>query len=151
MANCTGCSFIWKTAVPKGVDSRQFYIDGVRANRTWIPFPANSSKPATSAVITVPGVDMLAWKHNVSAIELVYRGANPNSAGSPWQESRCPTATISISTNGMGAATAVTIAQPCAWNGNNKIHGRQALRIPAFVENVFELLGDVSAWHKCSN
>ena len=91
-----------------------------------------------SAMITVPGTDMQAWTHNVSAIELVYRGANPNSAGCPWSESRCPVA--SIAANGTGG-TAVTVAQPCAWNGNNKIHGRQALRVPAFVENVFELLG----------
>ena len=259
-AKCRGCTVIWKAVVPRGLDSRQLYVNGVRANRTWAPFPANGTKPAMSAVITVLGVEMLAWKHNVSAIELVYRGANPNSAGCPWSESRCPTASIAagpppapppwkpgtpftwgnISTGAPGsgsscsgsastcifdktickslagqcaileheveskcgtwsecagavcrpsykgyclargkmdgektprhdawgyrkvpslafapsaantnssAVTTVTVAQPCAWNGNNKIHGRQALRVPAFVENVFELIGDAKYGH----
>ena len=37
-AKCSGCSTIWKARVPKGVDSRQLYVNGVRANRTWVPF-----------------------------------------------------------------------------------------------------------------
>ena len=51
-----------------------------------------------------------------------------------------------ITASGPGA-TAVSVAQPCAWNGNNKIHGRQALRCPAFAENIFELLGDATHGH----
>ena len=35
----------------------------------------------------------------------------------------------------------VTVAQPCGYLGNIKVGGCQPLRIPAFVENVFELLG----------
>lgn len=45
--------------MPKCADSRQFYVGGVRDNRTWWPFPANCSKPPTSAAISVPGVQML--------------------------------------------------------------------------------------------
>ena len=37
--------------------------------------------------------------------------------------------------------TVVHVAQPCVTNGNNKIKGTQPLTIPAYVENVFELLG----------
>ena len=36
--------------------------------------------------------------------------------------------------------THIEIVQPCVTNGNNKIKGTQPLRVPAFVENVFELL-----------
>ena len=42
------------------------------------------------------------------------------------------------------AATVVHVAQPCVTNGNNKIKGTQPLAIPAYVENVFELLGSGS-------
>ena len=35
----------------------------------------------------------------------------------------------------------ITVAQPCVGNGNAKCGGAQALKVPAYVENVFELLG----------
>jgi hypothetical protein len=33
------------------------------------------------------------------------------------------------------------VAQPCVGNGNVKCGGAQALKVPAYIENVFELLG----------
>jgi hypothetical protein len=33
------------------------------------------------------------------------------------------------------------VAEPCAWTGNIKIGGSQPLRTPAYIENVYELLG----------
>ena len=41
----------------------------------------------------------------------------------------------------------VAVAQPCAHNGNIKIGGSQALRIPAYIENIKELLGDAVNGH----
>ena len=35
----------------------------------------------------------------------------------------------------------LTVAQPCVGNGNVKCGGAQALKVPAYIENVFELLG----------
>eukprot|EP01050_Picozoa_sp_SAG11_P033383 SAG11_NODE_11315_length_769_cov_0.800000_1_plen_191_part_10 len=35
-AKCAGCTEIWKAKVPPGADSRQFWVNGRRANRTWI-------------------------------------------------------------------------------------------------------------------
>jgi hypothetical protein len=75
--------------------TRSRYINGRRANRTWIGFPPAGKKSKWDTTITVPGRTMQSWRHNVSSIELVYRGAS--SAGSQWTESRCPVATI---TNG---------------------------------------------------
>jgi hypothetical protein len=220
-AKCAGClGQVWKAATPKGADSRQFYVNGVRANRTWLPFPANGQKATMGNVITAPGEMLQTFTTNVAAIELVYRGGA--SAGSQWQESRCPVATIANSTNAsvsiaaIGASgdssqcaadycphvecpqdpatgvpinksscgvlpcvcpkelpycvgyvydhrwgtcsstpppppphghTAVTVAQPCAHNGNIKIGGSQALHIPAFMENIKELLGHATYGH----
>ena len=233
-AHCRGCTQIWRAPTPKGVDSRQFYVNGERANRTWRPFLPSGLTPEYNAsasqhnlstdIILVAGDEaMLSWKHNTSAIELVYRGTY--SAGSQWQESRCPVAAISktpptvgpqpslmsegdplnqcaashcplancpiccgmpgtVDANRTVQCTAaptkscrvmcgpalpfcvdyvanqhwghcaetqppppqlhgvqVTVAQPCAGNGNAKCGGSQALKIPAYVENVFELLG----------
>ena len=206
-AHCAGCSQIWRAPTPPGLDSRQFYVNGVRANRTWLAFPPNATKNATT--LTVPGSTMRGWTRNASAIDLVYRGgkaqpapappapaaaaappppprhhhtatapprapASPNSAsrqhrrrlthpwpprtlatlprshrrrcpagasaGSQWQESRCPVASLASSASAP-ATTVVHVAQPCVTNGNNKIKGTQPLTIPAYVENVFELLG----------
>jgi hypothetical protein len=109
-ARCRGCGpHIWKASIPIGADSRQFYINGVRANRTWMPVPAGATKDPKASAISIPGVSMLGWSHNQTAIELVYRGAV--SAGSQWQESRCPVASIEN-----GSAVANAIAGGCAAN-----------------------------------
>ena len=134
-AKCTGCSEVWMAKIPPGADSRQFYVNGVRANRTWVAFPIGSTKEPKASTIHVPGTLMQArpltfptpppacpdpklrwqgWKHNRSAIELVYRGGD--SAGSQWQESRCPVASIANgSTYASGAGSAGEQAVPtCA-------------------------------------
>ena len=220
-AKCAGCAGqIWRASVPKGSFSRQFYVNGVRANRTWAPFPAGGAKAAMGNVITIPGTALQAFTFNVSAIELVYRGAS--SAGSQWQESRCPVSAIANSSSDLATAkanecaadycpgsecpqdpptgspinrsscgggvspcvctkalpvcvgyvydhhwgtcmpkgtpqppapapvhghTAVTVAPLCAYNGNIKIGGSQPLRLPAFLENIKELLGHETLGH----
>ena len=58
-AACAGCGAnIWKAPTPKGVDSRQFYVNGVRANRTWAPFPVGGHHPPTAATIAVAGTKL---------------------------------------------------------------------------------------------
>ena len=232
-ANCSGCGDeLWRAPIPKGADSRQFYVNGRRANRTWVAFPQGSSKAATATAITVPGMLLQSFRHNVTGMELVYRGGT--SAGSQWQESRCPCASIVNGTSTSSDAqvavvaaapsivagcaadfcdaplcpeccgtkgrctcadtgalvnktkdygshhyvvcpkakpicvgyvfdskwgtcettappsagtTTVEVAQPCVWNGNIKIAGSQPLRVPAYIENVFELLGTARYGH----
>ena len=80
-AHCAGCSQIWRASTPPGLDSRQFYVNGVRANRTWLAFPANATKNATT--LTVPGSTMRGWTRNASAIDLVYRGGKAQPAPPP--------------------------------------------------------------------
>ena len=43
--------------------------------------------------------------------------------------------------------TIINVSQPCAHNGNIKIGGSQPLSIPAYVENVYELLGTADDGH----
>ena len=86
-------------------------MNGVRANRSWTALPPGVVKETTS--LTVPGAAALSWRRNVTAIELVYRGGE--SAGSQWQESRCPVASISNST-GAFPADSRTAVQQCAAN-----------------------------------
>lgn len=102
VAKCLGCTEIWRAAIPRGADSRQLYINGRRANRTWVGFPPEGNKSKWGTTITVPGTRLQRWRHNVSSIEVVYRGAS--SAGSQWTESRCPVAAI---TNGGGTNEAL--------------------------------------------
>ena len=81
-ARCQGCTQVWRASTPKGLESRQFYVNGVRANRTWAPVQQSmengtargpTSGDPTSDKIVLPGHQaMLAWTHNISAIELVY-------------------------------------------------------------------------------
>jgi hypothetical protein len=112
-AKCRGCGpHIWKAAIPAGADSRQFYVNGVRANRTWVALPPGSFKAPTASAVSVPGAAMLGWKHNQSAIELVYRGGV--SAGSQWQESRCPVASITNGSSLLDAPAGTCAADYCA-------------------------------------
>ena len=59
-AKCTGCSEVWMAKTPAGADSRQFYVNGVRANRTWVAFPIGSTKEPKASTIHVPGTLMQA-------------------------------------------------------------------------------------------
>jgi hypothetical protein len=106
-ANCSGCGEIWRAAIPAGSDSRQFYVNTRRANRTWIGMPLlpliGAKKTFAGTSFTVPGEQILSWTHNASSIEAVYRGAG--SAGSQWTESRCPVISIA---NGSQPAVAAT-------------------------------------------
>ena len=54
-AKCPGCSEVWMANIPAGADSRQFYVNGVRANRTWVAFPIGSTKEPKASTIHVPG------------------------------------------------------------------------------------------------
>ncbi|HTV47359.1 MAG TPA: hypothetical protein VMG59_02840, partial [Phycisphaerae bacterium] len=141
---------IWAAPAPESLtNTRQLYINGVRATRTRGPLPTRLTQTATG--YTAVSDVMSHWK-NPSDIEFVYTGGNGYwSVGSvgagAWTEPRCPVASID--------GTTITMAQPC-WNNSTKrvrlparfhsdrlanLVGGNIGRMPAYVENAYELLG----------
>ena len=139
---------IWKAPLPTGVDdSRQLYVDGVRATRTRGRLPVALTMTATGYMAA--DATMASWKHP-SNLEFVYTGGNSvwSEAGEglgSWTEPRCPVAKID------GAA--ITMQQPC-WDNStqrvmlpsgartaNLVGPKSVGKQPTYVENAFELLG----------
>jgi hypothetical protein len=147
---------LWSAPVHAGLNTRQLYVNGVRATRargaapvtlTWTPTGYTASGPAMSK-----------WR-NVGDIEFVYRGGL-----GAWTEIRCSVGRIA--TNGT-----VTMGQPC-WDNSNQRHiktdwdpPRTADLVgpgrlgnpgpepggngipPTSVENAFELLDTAGEWY----
>ncbi|HVU48440.1 MAG TPA: right-handed parallel beta-helix repeat-containing protein [Terracidiphilus sp.] len=139
---------IWSAPLPPGVsNSRQLYIDGVRATRTRGRLPVVLTMTDTG--YTAANATMASWKHP-SDLEFVYTGGNSvwSEAGEglgSWTEPRCPAASIEGAT--------ITMQQPC-WDNStqrvmlpsgartaNLVGPKSVGKQPAYVENAFELLG----------
>ena len=139
---------IWAAPLPAGAgNSRQLYIDGVRATRTRGRLPVALTMTATG--YSAADATMAAWKHP-SELEFVYTGGNSvwsetgEGLGS-WTEPRCPVAKIEGAT--------ITMAEPC-WDNSteramlpsgartaNLVGPKSVGKEPAYVENAYELLG----------
>jgi hypothetical protein len=139
---------IWAAPLPSGAgDSRQLYIDGVRATRTHGRLPVALTMTATG--YTAADATMASWKH-ASELEFVYTGGNSvwsetgEGLGS-WTEPRCPVAKIE--------GTTITMAEPC-WDNSteramlpsgartaNLVGPKSVGKQPTYVENAYELLG----------
>ena len=131
-------SNIWSAPAPTGLDTRQLYVDGVRAQRATGALPVSVTQTATGYT-TASSNPMAGWR-NPSAIEFVYRGGL-----GLWTEPRCPVASVT--------STAITMAQPC-WNNSTQrvmrtddsgrtynLVGRKSItEAPTAVENSYELL-----------
>ena len=143
-AHCAGCSEIWRARTPIGRDSRQLYLPATneRANRTWMPLPAGGPGEDGQGRVTVVGNPggMASWRRNLTAIDLVYRGTP--SAGVEWVESRCPCAGIS-----RNASTLLLQVADLCWRSAHSWRAPGAHAGPAFLENVFELLGHAQLGH----
>jgi Fibronectin type III domain/Right handed beta helix region len=148
---------LWSAPAPDGlVNTRQLYVDGVRALRARGVLPVTLTGTATG--YTASAATMATWK-NPGDIELVYTGGNALwSEGSyglgPWTEPRCPIESIQ--------GTTITMAQPCWDNSTKRVSfpptmfaGRTVNLVgpasvgdrPEFVENAFELLGTPGQWY----
>ncbi|HTV47360.1 MAG TPA: right-handed parallel beta-helix repeat-containing protein [Phycisphaerae bacterium] len=141
---------IWSAPAPAGLtDTRQLYVDGVRAYRTRGRPPEGLTMTATG--YSVPGDVMTNWR-NPTNIEFVYTGGNAiwsekdNGLG-PWCEPRCPVAGITSD----GTTTTITMAQPC-WDNSTKrpeisashhnlVGPNSITGPPEYIENAYELLG----------
>ncbi|ACU76051.1 conserved hypothetical protein [Catenulispora acidiphila DSM 44928] len=133
---------IWVAQAPAGLQTRQLYVDGVRASRANGALPAALTGQNTTGY-SGGGTAMAAWRNPSGAkpqLEFVYRGGL-----GAWTEPRCPVASFS------GAA--VTMAQPCWTNSTARagsfpdgraynLVGRSSItEQPTSVENAFQFLG----------
>jgi hypothetical protein len=147
---------LWSAPVPSGLtDTRQLYVDGVRAQRARGRVPVALKASTTGYTAATPVLS--SWR-NPSRIEFVYTGGDGLWSTwygmGPWTEARCPVGSI--------AGTAITMAQPC-WDNSTKRpvdpnHVSRSLgevgpadlhagRQPAYVENALELLDQPGEWY----
>jgi hypothetical protein len=133
---------IWVAQAPAGLQTRQLYVNGMRAARANGALP-NALTGQGTAGYSGGGSAMAAWRNPSGAkpqLEFVYRGGL-----GAWTEPRCPVASFS------GAA--VTMAQPCWTNSTARagsfpdgraynLVGRSSItEQPTSVENAFQFLG----------
>ena len=139
-------SGIWSAPAPAGLtDTRQLYVNGVRAQRATGALPITVTQTATGYT-TAAGDPMASWP-NQSHIEFVYKGGL-----GAWTEPRCPVASIT--------STTITMAQPCWANSTERVLrtdgsgrtvelvGRQSItEAPTSVENAYPLLTTPGQWY----
>jgi hypothetical protein len=139
---------LWSAPIPVSItNSRQLYVNGVRATRTRGRLPVDLTETPTGYIAN--GNDMASWK-NATDIEFVYTGGNSvwteHSEGlGSWTEPRCPIASIKDNV--------ITMAEPCWDNSTKRVmlpSGERTANLvgpmsvgkrPEYVENAFELLG----------
>lgn len=145
---------LWRAPAPAALtNSRQLYVNGVRAQRTRGRVPI--ALQMTPAGYTASDATMSRWK-NISDMEFVYTGGNsiwnaPSEGLGSWTQPRCPIASI--------YGTTITMAQPCWDNSTKRIMLPSGVRTanlvgpmsvgkqPVYVENAFELLGTAGQWY----
>ena len=135
-----GTSGMWVAQGPKGIRTRQLYVDGARAQRATGKVPVSLTK--TSSGYTASAATMAGWRDPSGQappeVEFVY----PGGLGA-WTEPRCPIASMSGKT--------ITMAQPC-WRdsnsrGTNHVGPGSLATSPARVENAFQLLTQPGQWY----
>jgi hypothetical protein len=146
---------IWAAPAPAGLQTRQLYVNGVRADVASGPLPVKLTP--TSTGYTASSTVMDGWR-NPNQIEFVYTGGEGYwslSTGGlgAWTEPRCPVASIS--------GTTITMAEPCWDNSTMRVGypgssetanlvGPATLgngEIPAYVDNAYELLTQPGQWY----
>lgn len=118
---------VWSATVPAGTDTRQLYVDGVRAARAAGRIADGFTRTATG--YTTTGTTLAGWQ-NITDVEFVYNVG--------WTQMRCRVAAAS--------GTTVTMDQPCFDNSTRKQYGVNADR-PDQIENAKELLNDPGEWY----
>ncbi|MFJ3708032.1 fibronectin type III domain-containing protein [Streptomyces sp. NPDC090053] len=148
---------LYSAPAPRGLtDTRQLYVDGVRAQRARGEVPVGLTPTATGYTTTA---DTLAhWRHPSDA-EFVYSSGEElwnverNGLGQ-WTEPRCRIAAAKDTT--------LTMVQPC-WDNSNKrvefpdIPGRTVSMVgpghltnngkASYIENAYELLDQPGEWY----
>jgi hypothetical protein len=138
---------IWAAPAPAGLQTRQLYVNGVRADVASGPLPVKLTPTSTGYTASSTALD--SWR-NPSQIEFVYTGGEGYwslSTGGlgDWTEPSCPVASIS--------GTTITMAEPCWDNSTERatnLVGPGNLgngEIPAYVDNAYELLTQPGQWY----
>lgn len=152
-----GKAGLWSAPAPHGLtNTRQLYVDGVRAQRARGVVPVSLTRTDTGYTASSAG---LAGWHDPSDMEFVYTAGEAlwniaRDGLGQWTQPRCPIASIS--------GTQITMAQPC-WDNSNKrvefpdIPGRTVSMVgpgsltddgrPTYLENAFELLDQPGEWY----
>jgi Right handed beta helix region len=130
---------IWGAFVGTGINSRQLYVNGVRAIRARSALnPSGFSLNSAGTGFWTTNTAMQFWG-NQTNIEIVQRHN--------WKQLRCPIASISGTNIVMQkpgwtyAGTTPTPGRP--WNGN----GTVSLTGVSWVENAYELLASPGMWY----
>lgn len=148
---------LWSAPAPRGLtDTRQLYVDGVRAQRARGAVPVTLTQTATG--YTASSDTIAHWKHPADA-EFVYTSGEAlwnverNGLGQ-WTEPRCRVAAAE--------GTTITMTQPCWDNSNRRVEfpdipGRTVSMVgpgkltdggkPSYVENAYELLDQPGEWY----
>lgn len=145
---------LWQASAPAALtNSRQLYVNGVRAERAKGPVPVALQMTPTGYIAS--DATMSQWK-NIPDIEFVYTGGNsiwnlPSEGLGSWTQPRCPIASIK--------GTVITMAQPCWDNSTKRVmlpNGARTANLvgpmsvgkqPSYVENAFELLRTPGQWY----
>ena len=121
---------VWVASLPKHVDTRQIYVNGMRASMAAQSLTVALTKTSTGYTASSP---LMAGWHNPTEMNFVYYGGMGR-----MTESSCPVASIS--------GESITMAQPCWDNSNmrrpNEV-GKSSLvapGVPDYIENARELL-----------
>lgn len=153
----TGHSGLWAAPAPRGLsDTRQLYVDGVRATRAAGQVPVTLTKTATGYTAAS---DTLAKWPDIAGAEFVYTSGETlwnmvRDGLGQWTQPRCDVASAS--------GTTVTMVQPC-WDNSNKrvefpdIPGRTVSMVGpgaltngahvTYMENARELLDTPGEWY----
>ena len=130
---------IWSAVVPASLNTRQLYVNGVRAPIAQGASPVSLTKTASG--YTASSSQLAGWR-NPANIEFVY----PGGAGA-WTEPRCRVGSIS--------GTTITMQQPCWDNATNRVGaldvGGAVSGAPARIENAYELLTQPGQWYLDTN
>lgn len=128
---------IYRASVPKGVASRELFVNGVRAVRA-----RTANNPGgfsvTSTGFTTSDPAYTSWT-NAPGVEIVQSNA--------WKQMRCPLASITASASGGSNLT----VDPACWNNNHSSvpnpsfpfngAGLPSLDGISWIENAYQLLG----------
>ncbi|TJZ99404.1 hypothetical protein FCI23_45960 [Actinacidiphila oryziradicis] len=126
---------IWSASVPADLNTRQLYVNGVRADlsQSASGLPAGSTVTATG--YTVPG-NSLQSVRNPADLEFVYRPLD-------WVQESCNAASIT----GTSAQTTITMKQPC-WDTVQSFYGgTERADLPKYLANDYSFLNQPGQWY----